>query len=180
MYVSIGWRSNNSDDPSEANRARIFEFNPEGTDQNVYVWGIRNAVSIAFRLGTNELWMSTNERDELGDDLPPDYISSVKPDGFYGWPWFYIGNHVDPHHKGQHLRAKPLCKTSSCKRTRRHSIFVFTPASSFQSNTKATSSPHSTAPGIVRGALVIKSCACLLTTRLAKCSAITKISLPAS
>jgi len=103
MYVSIGWRSNNSDDPSEANRARIFEFNPEGTDQNVYVWGIRNAVSIAFRPGTNELWMSTNERDELGDDLPPDYISSVKPDGFYGWPWFYIGNHVDPHHKGQHV-----------------------------------------------------------------------------
>ena len=46
--------------------------------------------------------MSTNERDELGDDLPPDYISSVKPGGFYGWPWFYIGNHTDPHHKGKH------------------------------------------------------------------------------
>jgi glucose/arabinose dehydrogenase len=103
MYVSIGSRSNNSDDASEANRARIFEFNPDGTDQNVYAWGIRNAVGIAFCPGTNELWVSTNERDELGDDLPPDYISSVKPDGFYGWPWFYIGNHVDPHHKGQHV-----------------------------------------------------------------------------
>ncbi len=103
MYVSIGSRSNVSDDASEANRARIFEFNPDGTGQKVYAWGIRNAVGIAFRPGTNELWMSTNERDEIGDDLPPDYISSVRPGGFYGWPWFYIGNHVDPRHKGKHV-----------------------------------------------------------------------------
>jgi glucose/arabinose dehydrogenase len=103
MYVSIGSRSNDSDDASEANRARIFEFNPDGTDQKVYAWGTRNAVGIAFRPGTNELWMSTNERDELGDDLPPDYISSVRPGGFYGWPWFYLGNHVDPRHKRKHL-----------------------------------------------------------------------------
>jgi len=160
MYVSIGSRSNDSDDASEANRARIFEFNPDGTDQKVYAWGIRNAVGIAFRPGTNELWMSTNERDELGDDLPPDYISSVKPSGFYGWPWFYIGNHADPATKdnmfatgrirptgGSILRAKLLCPMFSCKRTRRRSIFVFTAASSFQPNTKATSSPRSTAPG---------------------------------
>src|SRR5437867_1136963 len=102
MYVSIGSRSNVSDSASEADRARIFEFNPDGTDRKVYAWGIRNAVGIAFRPGTNELWMSTNERDEIGEDLPPDYISSVKPGGFYGWPWFYIGNHPDPRHKGQH------------------------------------------------------------------------------
>jgi glucose/arabinose dehydrogenase len=102
MYVSIGSRSNNSDDPSEADRARIFEFNPDGSEKKTYAWGIRNAVGIAFRPGSNELWMSTNERDELGDDLVPDYISSVKPGGFYGWPWFYIGAHVDPHHKGKH------------------------------------------------------------------------------
>jgi glucose/arabinose dehydrogenase len=99
MYVSIGSRSNNSDNSAEANRARIFEFNPDGTGQKVYAWGIRNPVGIAFRHGTNELWMSTNERDNLGEDLPPDYISSVRPGGFYGWPWFYIGNHVDPKHK---------------------------------------------------------------------------------
>jgi glucose/arabinose dehydrogenase len=103
MYVSIGSRSNDSDDASEANRARVFEFNPDGTDQKVYAWGIRNAVGIAFRPATNELWMSTNERDELGEDLPPDYISSVRPGGFYGWPWFYLGNHLDPRHKGKHL-----------------------------------------------------------------------------
>jgi glucose/arabinose dehydrogenase len=102
MYVSIGSSSNNSDSSSEADRARVFEFNPDGTGQKVYAWGIRNAVGIAFRPGSNELWMSTNERDELGDDLVPDYISSVQPGGFYGWPWFYIGNHVDPDHKGKH------------------------------------------------------------------------------
>ena len=102
MYVSIGSRSNVSDDAREENRARIFEFNPDGTEQKVYAWGIRNAVGIAFRPGSNELWMSTNERDEIGEDLPPDYISSVRPRGFYGWPWFYIGNHPDPRHKGKH------------------------------------------------------------------------------
>lgn len=102
MYISIGSRSNNSDSASEADRARIFEFNPDGTGQKVYAWGIRNAVGIAFRPSSSELWMSTNERDELGDDLVPDYISSVRPGGFYGWPWFYIGNHVDPDHKGKH------------------------------------------------------------------------------
>jgi glucose/arabinose dehydrogenase len=79
MYVSIGSRSNVSDNAAEENRARIFEFNPDGSGQKVYAWGIRNAVGIAFRPGTNELWMSTNERDEIGEDLPPDYISSVHP-----------------------------------------------------------------------------------------------------
>src|SRR5881398_302483 len=102
MYLSIGSRSNVSDKAAEENRARIFEFNPDGSGQKVYAWGIRNAVGIAFRPGTNELWMSTNERDEIGEDLPPDYISSVRPGGFYGGPWFYIGNHPDPHHKGKH------------------------------------------------------------------------------
>jgi glucose/arabinose dehydrogenase len=102
MYVSIGSRSNVSDSSAEADRARIFEFNPDGTNRKVYAWGIRNAVGIAFRPGTNELWMSTDERDEIGEDLPPDYISSVRPGGFYGWPWFYTGNHPDPRHKGKY------------------------------------------------------------------------------
>src|SRR3954469_24749939 len=110
MYVSIGSLSNVSDNAAEADRARIFEFNPDGTGKEVFAWGIRNAVGIKFRPGTNELWMSTNERDELGEDLVPDYISRVQPGGFYGWPWFYIGNHQDPRHKGKHpeLAAKVL------------------------------------------------------------------------
>ncbi len=108
MYVSIGSRSNVSDDSAEANRARIFEFNPDGTGQKVFAWGVRNAVGIKVRPGTNDLWMSVNERDGLGDGLVPDYISRVQPDGFYGWPWYYIGNNQDPRHKGKHpeLAAK--------------------------------------------------------------------------
>src|SRR5436190_10948476 len=102
MYVSIGSRSNVSDNAAEADRARIFESNPDGTDRKVYAWGIRNAVGIKFRPGSNDLWMSTNERDELGEGLVPDYISRVQPGGFYGWPWFYLGNHQDPRHKGKH------------------------------------------------------------------------------
>jgi glucose/arabinose dehydrogenase len=102
MYVSIGSLSNVSDNAAEADRARVFEFNPDGTGRNVFAWGIRNAVGIKFRPGTNELWMSTNERDELGEDLVPDYISRINAGGFYGWPWFYIGNHQDPRHKGKH------------------------------------------------------------------------------
>ena len=101
MYVSIGSKSNVSDDDQEANRARIFEFNPDGTGQKVFAWGVRNAVGIKFRPGTNDLWMSVNERDLLGDGLVPDYISSVRPGGFYGWPWFYIGAIQDPRHKGK-------------------------------------------------------------------------------
>lgn len=102
MYISIGSRSNVSDNSEEANRARIFEFNPDGTGQKVFAWGIRNPVGIKFRPGSNELWTSVNERDELGDGLVPDYITRVQPGGFYGWPWFYLGNHQDPRHKGKH------------------------------------------------------------------------------
>ena len=101
MYVSIGSKSNVSDDSAEADRARIFEFNPDGSGRKVFAWGVRNAVGIKFRPGSNDLWMSVNERDELGDGLVPDYISRVEPGGFYGWPWFYIGNHQDPRHKGK-------------------------------------------------------------------------------
>jgi len=99
MYVSVGSYSNNSDNDRERNRARIFEFNPDGNERKVFAWGVRNAVGIKFRPNSNELWMSTNERDKLGDDLVPDYISSVRRGGFYGWPWFYIGNHPDPKHR---------------------------------------------------------------------------------
>jgi glucose/arabinose dehydrogenase len=110
MYVSVGSRSNNSDDSFEAERARIFEFNPDGSGKKVYAWGIRNAVGIAFRPGARELWMSTNERDELGDNLVPDYISHVEPGGFYGWPWFYLGANPDLKHRGKRseLAAKSI------------------------------------------------------------------------
>lgn len=106
MYVSVGSRSNNSDDPSEARRARIFEYTPDGKNERVYASGIRNAVGIAINPATGALWASVNERDELGDDIPADYVTSISDGGFYGWPWFYIGPNYDPKHEGKHPELK--------------------------------------------------------------------------
>jgi len=109
MYVSVGSRSNNDDTDThsaEKDRADILEFNPDGSGMRVYAYGLRNAVGIAISPQTGELWASVNERDELGDDLPPDYITRVQEGGFYGWPWYYIGQHWDPRHNGKHPELK--------------------------------------------------------------------------
>jgi glucose/arabinose dehydrogenase len=106
MYVSVGSRSNASDDEAEARRARIYEFTPDGGNERVYAYGIRNPVSLAINPLTGNLWTSVNERDELGDDLVPDYITEVRDGGFYGWPWYYIGPNQDPRHPG----ARPELK----------------------------------------------------------------------
>jgi glucose/arabinose dehydrogenase len=109
MYVSVGSYSNNDDPdthPAEKDRADILEFNPDGSGMRIYASGLRNAVGIAVQPENGELWASTNERDELGDNLPPDYITRVQPGGFYGWPWYYIGAHYDPKHGGKHPELK--------------------------------------------------------------------------
>ena len=102
MFVSVGSRSNNSDDAREKNRADILEYSPDGKDFRVYASGIRNAVGLAVEPQTGRLWGSVNERDGLGDNLPSDYITHIEDGGFYGWPWFYIGSHPDPAHAGKH------------------------------------------------------------------------------
>ncbi len=101
MYVSVGSRSNVSDDDREIRRADILEFTPDGHNEKIFASGIRNPVGIAIQPGTGDLWTSVNERDELGDYLVPDYITKVKPGGFYGWPWYYIGSNQDPRHTGK-------------------------------------------------------------------------------
>ena len=109
MYVSVGSRSNADDtdgNPAEFHRADILEANPDGTNLRVYAWGIRNPVGIAIHPQTGEVWASVNERDGLGDNLPPDYITHVEEGGFYGWPWYYIGPHQDPRHEGKHPELK--------------------------------------------------------------------------
>jgi glucose/arabinose dehydrogenase len=68
----------------------ILEFNPDGSEMRVYAYGIRNAVGLAINAQTGELWCSVNERDPLGDNLVPDYITYVQDGGFYGWPWWYM------------------------------------------------------------------------------------------
>jgi len=109
MFVSVGSNSN-VDDPdttrAEKNRADIFEYNPDGSGWRIYAYGIRNAVGLAVDPKTGELWCSVNERDGLGDNLVPDYITHVQDGGFYGWPWWYMGGHQDPRHKGKHPELK--------------------------------------------------------------------------
>jgi glucose/arabinose dehydrogenase len=113
MYVSVGSHSNDDDtdnNPTEYHRADILEFDPDGSGERVYASGIRNAVGIATNPRTGELWASVNERDGLGDNLPPDYITHVQDGGFYGWPWYYMGGHIDPRQQDKHpdLRARIL------------------------------------------------------------------------
>jgi glucose/arabinose dehydrogenase len=86
----------------EVNRADVLVTDPEGNGPlKVFASGIRNAVGLAVQPATGELWVSTNERDALGDDLVPDYISHVTEGAYYGWPWYYMGNHEDPRHSGE-------------------------------------------------------------------------------
>lgn len=114
MYVSVGSASNNDDaddNPAEKERATILEFNPDGSGRRIYVSGIRNAVGLAFHPRTGQLWASVNERDGLGDNLVPDYITRVAEGEFYGWPWYYMGPNQDPRHQGKHPELKSKVKT---------------------------------------------------------------------
>jgi len=110
MLVAVGSASNVSDDEAENHRANVLEFTPDGKNERVYASGIRNPVGLAIHPLTGDLWISVNERDGLGDDLVPDYITRVTPGGFYGWPWYYLGAHQDPRHEGKRpdLRDKVL------------------------------------------------------------------------
>jgi glucose/arabinose dehydrogenase len=83
----------------ETERADVLVFDPQGKNRRIFATGIRNCVGMAVHPTTGDLWCSTNERDLLGDDLPPDYVTRVREGAFYGWPWYYIGGNQDPRHK---------------------------------------------------------------------------------
>ena len=113
LLVSVGSGSNVDDPdthPKEFHRADVLEYTPEGKFEKVYASGIRNCVGEAVNPVTGMLWCSTNERDNLGNHLVPDYVTSVPEDGFFGWPWFYMGGHWDPRLDGKHpeLKSKVL------------------------------------------------------------------------
>ncbi|MFK2898951.1 PQQ-dependent sugar dehydrogenase [Dyella jejuensis] len=109
MFVAVGSASNINDpdtSPAEKDRANILAFDPDGSHQRIYAWGIRNPSGIAIDPKNGQLWTTVNERDGLGDNLVPDYITSVRQGGFYGWPWWYMGAHQDPRHAGKHPELK--------------------------------------------------------------------------
>jgi len=102
IYVSVGSGSNVAEHgmDNEVRRANILEINPDGSGERVYASGLRNPVGMDWNPANKELWTAVNERDELGDELVPDYITSVKEGGFYGWPYSYYGQIADPRMKG--------------------------------------------------------------------------------
>jgi glucose/arabinose dehydrogenase len=106
IYVTVGSGSNVAEHgmANEYHRANIIEINPDGTGERVYASGLRNPVGMGWAPGSNKLWTAVNERDNLGDELVPDYMTSVKDGGFYGWPYSYFGQHVDPRITGKDQR----------------------------------------------------------------------------
>jgi glucose/arabinose dehydrogenase len=85
----------------EERRADVLVFDPEGKGGRIFATGLRNCVGMAVHPATGDLWCSTNERDGMGDDLVPDYVTRVKEGAFYGWPWYWLGNREDPRLRGQ-------------------------------------------------------------------------------
>jgi glucose/arabinose dehydrogenase len=103
LYISTGSSSNNAEHgiEKEYRRACILETNPDGTGERMFASGLRNPIGTAFEPSTKKLWCVVNERDELGDDLVPDFLTYVQDGGFYGWPYAYFGPNEDPRMKGQ-------------------------------------------------------------------------------
>lgn len=111
MFISVGSSTNDAEKPAwywfgaskgnEEKRADVLQCNADGSGLHIFASGLRNCVGMAIDPATGELWCSSNERDGLGDNLPPDYITRVKEGGFFGWPWYYIGGNEDPNHHGE-------------------------------------------------------------------------------
>ena len=103
LYVAVGSNSNAAERgiDNEVDRASIWEVDAASGSYRVFASGLRNPVGMAWEPGTGKLWTAVNERDELGSDLVPDYMTSVRDGGFYGWPYSYFGQHLDPRVKPQ-------------------------------------------------------------------------------
>lgn len=103
IYISVGSGTNEAEKglANEIRRADILQIDPNGSNEHIYASGLRNPAGIDLQPGTSVLWAAVNERDGLGDNIVPDYLTSVIPGGFYGWPYAYFGPHEDPNHKGK-------------------------------------------------------------------------------
>ena len=94
LFVGVGSSGNIGVEPEL--KATIQRFDADGSNQTTYASGMRNPTALAFHPETGELWAVVQERDGLGDNLPPDYLIRVQQGGFYGWPYAYIGKHPQP------------------------------------------------------------------------------------
>ncbi|MFL6604999.1 MAG: PQQ-dependent sugar dehydrogenase [Steroidobacteraceae bacterium] len=103
LYVGVGSNSNAAENgiAAEQDRAAVWEIDTATGQHHVFASGLRNPVGLAWEPKTHALWVSVNERDEIGSDVPPDYMTALKPGAFYGWPYSYFGQHVDDRVKPQ-------------------------------------------------------------------------------
>ena len=108
MYIGVGSRSN-VDTGENPMRAAINRYNPDGSGHEIFASGTRNPIGLHWYPGTDVLWAAVQERDELGDDLVPDYFTHIQQGAFYGWPYAYAGPNADPRHRGE--RADLVAKT---------------------------------------------------------------------
>ena len=118
LYVTVGSATNvdvEGIDAKDPRRAAILELSPDGSGMRVFATGLRNPLGLAWAPRTGTLWTVVNERDGLGDDLVPDYVTSVREGAFYGWPYAYFGAHEDPRQRG---RRPDLVARSSRARLR--------------------------------------------------------------
>jgi glucose/arabinose dehydrogenase len=108
IYIAVGSSSNVAEDgiDKESRRAGILEVNLDGSNEKIYASGLRNPVGMDWAPGSGTLWTAVNERDELGDDLVPDYLVGVREGGFYGWPYSYFGKNLDPRIDASQQRAE--------------------------------------------------------------------------
>lgn len=113
LYVSVGSVSNVGDEGMEIEqgRAAIWEFNPDGSEARIFATGLRNPVGITFEPHSGVLWAVVNERDMLGDNLVPDYMTSVRDGDFFGWPWYYWGDHPDERAPAEGLTEAAVPRT---------------------------------------------------------------------
>ena len=162
LYVGVGSASNVSPgEPPE--RAAINRYNPDGSGHEIFASGTRNPIGLHWYPGTGTLWAAVQERDLLGDNLVPDYFTHIQQGGFYGWPYAYIGPHVDPRNegdeagsRGQNHRARCPARLP-CRRSRLH-LLHRKPVP--RRNIAAAPSWPSTDPGTAPSASVTRSCSC--------------------
>ncbi len=114
LYVSVGSNSNVGENglDKEVERAAILEMNLDGSARRIFASGLRNPVGLAWQPQSGQLWTAVNERDEIGDDLVPDYMTSVKDGGFYGWPFSWYGQHVDTRIKTKDRRPDLVARAT--------------------------------------------------------------------
>ncbi len=168
IYVAVGSGSNIAEHgiENEILRANILEMDPDGSNERVYAAGLRNPVGMAWAPRTKTLWTVVNERDELGDDLVPDYLTSVREGGFYGWPYNYYGKHEDPRVK----EPKPEAVSEAIVpdvQLGAHTAslgLVFYTNDAFPESIATVHSSHNTDHGIVLRCLDIKLCSFHLLT----------------